>query len=95
MRHLISIILVGSVIGLVTPESSAAEPGWSPVIIATGDYRKQIQATPIEQRPYRPFHFYGNTIRRMHYRGNPLPLPRGLAPTLDPSRLIRDYRLIR
>jgi hypothetical protein len=61
----------------LSPSSAmAAEPGWSPVIIATGEYRRQIEETPIEQRPYRPLHIYGNTVRRMHYRGTPLPLPR-------------------
>ena len=53
--------------------SIAAEPGWSPVVIATGAYRQQLQATPIELRPYRPFHFYGNTVRRRHYRGTVVP----------------------
>jgi hypothetical protein len=62
-------------------ESSAAEPGWSPVVIATGDYREQIKSMPIEQRPYRPFHFYGNTIRRNHYRGNPMVMPRDIVTT--------------
>lgn len=52
------------------------EPGWSRAVIATGDQRATIRALPIEQRPYRPLHFYGNTVRRMHYRGTPLPLPR-------------------
>jgi len=56
--------------------ASAAEPGWSPVIVATGDYRAQIKSMPIEQRPYRPLHFYGNTVRRNHYRGNSVAMPR-------------------
>ncbi len=55
-----------------------AEPGWSMQVIATGEFRQEIQSTPIEKRPYRPLHFYGNTIRRQHYRGTALPLPRGL-----------------
>ncbi|MCG8649407.1 MAG: hypothetical protein MI861_06225 [Pirellulales bacterium] len=46
------------------------EPGWSLRIIATGDYRDQIKSTPIELRPYRPLHFYGNAVRRKHYRGS-------------------------
>jgi hypothetical protein len=62
-------------------ELSAAEPGWSPVVIATGEYREQIKSMPIEQRPYRPFHFYGNTIRRNHYRGNPIAMPRDIMTT--------------
>jgi hypothetical protein len=53
--------------------SAASEPGWSPNVIARGEERQQIRATPIEQRPYRPLHFYGNTVRRIHYRGTPLP----------------------
>ncbi len=51
----------------------AAEPGWSPVVIATGEYRESIRSMPIETRPYRPLHFYGNTRRRIHYRGTPFP----------------------
>lgn len=56
-----------------TSETRQPEPGWLPVVIATGPLRTQIDATPIEQRPYRPLHFYGNTIRRVYYRGTPLP----------------------
>jgi hypothetical protein len=37
-------------------------------IIATGKQREQIKATPITQRPYRPLHFYGNSVRRAHQR---------------------------
>lgn len=67
-------------------EIFAQQPGWSPNIIASSEQRQQIQATPIEQRPYRPLHFYGNTIRRMHYRGTPLPT---LAETLAlPFRIV-------
>ena len=72
--------------------ASAAEPGWSPVIIATGEYGEKIRSMPLEKRPYRPFHIYGNTVRRMHHRGNPLPLPRSF-PT--PSQLIPRFGLLR
>jgi len=30
--------------------------------------REQIKRTPIEQRPNRPLHVYGNSIRRRHQR---------------------------
>ena len=56
----------------------AGEPGWNGTIIAQGAEKARIEATPIICREYRPFHFYGNTIRRKYYRGNPLPLPRDL-----------------
>jgi hypothetical protein len=71
-------------------EVYAAEPGWSPVIVATGAYRQQLEKTPIVRRPYRPFHFYGNTVRRMHYRGTPVPTPRDLITTGLFPLLARD-----
>lgn len=33
-------------------------------IIATGEQKKAIKSTDILDRPDRPFHFYGNTVRR-------------------------------
>jgi hypothetical protein len=60
-----------------------AEPGWSSIVLPTGDYRKEIKSMPIEVRPYRPLHFYGNAVRRNHYRGNPLPAPRDLRYTVQ------------
>ena len=55
------------------------EPTWYPYVIARGDDRARIEATPIEFRPYRPMHFYGNTVRRTYYRGTPVPLPTDVA----------------
>ncbi len=31
--------------------------------------RREIRAMPILERPSRPGHFYGNTVRRNYYRG--------------------------
>lgn len=92
MRNIVVIIFLVAVSAITARESSADEPGWSPVVIATGDYRRQIQSTPIEQRPYRPLHVYGNTIRRVHYRGNPLPLPKGVAQVFNPSQPLGSFR---
>ncbi|MDA8743784.1 hypothetical protein N9N28_04025 [Rubripirellula amarantea] len=64
---LIAACLVTS--ALLPTSVTAQQPGWSPVIVATGEYRDQIKSMPIEQRPYRPLHFYGNTVRRNYYRG--------------------------
>jgi hypothetical protein len=87
MRKLLSLsvfcLLFASQTGIV----SAAEPGWSSVIIATGSYGEKIRSTPMEKRPYRPFHVYGNTVRRMHHRGTPIPLPRILVPSQLVPRL--------
>jgi hypothetical protein len=57
---------------LISP-AYALEPGWSSVVASRGTRHKQLQSTPILCRPYRPFHVYGNTVRRIHYRGSPLP----------------------
>jgi hypothetical protein len=51
----------------------ASEPSWQGNVIARGAEREKIQNTPILERPYRPLHFYGNTVRRRHYRGTAVP----------------------
>ncbi|HBE71800.1 MAG TPA: hypothetical protein DDW52_26960 [Planctomycetaceae bacterium] len=62
----------------VASTTTAAEPGWTNRVIKVGQDRVVSDATNILVRPYRPLHFYGNTVRRMHYRGNPMPTPRDL-----------------
>ena len=58
-----------------TARAASSETGWLGVVVARGDLKQQIESTPILDRPNRPFHFYGNTVRRKYYRGNPLPQP--------------------
>ena len=65
-----------AVMALVQTESippGREEPRWLGVVVARGDLRDEIEATPFLDRPYRPLHFYGNTVRRSHYRGTMLP----------------------
>ncbi len=50
-----------------TVPNAAASNGWSPIIVPTGAYRDQIKAMPIHQRPGRPLHVYGNTIRLIEH----------------------------
>jgi hypothetical protein len=45
-----------------SPDQTTANE-WSPVIIARGSYRSQLRSMPIEKRPYRPLHVYGNAVR--------------------------------
>ena len=59
--------------GCTASLARAQEPGWTGVVIARGALREQIHATPILERNYRPFHFYGNTVRRRYYRCRTLP----------------------
>ena len=68
-----------------------SEPGWYPYTFARGVDRDIIRETPMHLRPYRPLHFYGNTVRRSYYRGNPLPRFRDIRMTarnlITPSRI--------
>lgn len=71
------LIAVACLLGSTTTVK-AAEPGWTNRVIKVGEDRKRSEATPILQRPYRPLHFYGNTVRRRHYRGTATPTPRDM-----------------
>jgi hypothetical protein len=51
------------------------EPSWQNQVIARGAERERIESLPITDRPYRPLHFYGNSVRRRHYRGTAVPMP--------------------
>lgn len=46
------------------PNLSSGNGKWYPYVIARGSDRDRIKELPIEQRPNRPLHFYGNTVRR-------------------------------
>jgi hypothetical protein len=56
----------------VAPETAFAsrQAGFDPRVVTVGPAREQIKSTPITQRPYRPLHVYGNTVRRRHSRGS-------------------------
>jgi hypothetical protein len=41
---------------------------FDPRIVTFGDTREQIKSTPITERPNRPLHVYGNTVRRRQSR---------------------------
>lgn len=79
MKSVIWAVAAAALVTSMAEDSAVAnEPGWSPVIVARGEYRDQIQSLPVEQRPYRPLHIYGNTVRRLHYHGTPAPSLREL-----------------
>ena len=76
MKRLLLVALLAC--GPFVSSSAAEEPGWWGRVIAPAPIRPQVHSTPIIYRPYRPFHFYGNTIRRSYYRGTPLLAPRDI-----------------
>lgn len=82
VRALCRVALVAGLVANVAALGQSAdghaggEPGWVHGVVRTGQERDAIKSLPITQRPYRPLHFYGNTVRRLHYRGTALPAPR-------------------
>lgn len=45
--------------------------GWTDVSLAASrsqSYREAIRSMPLLERPNRPGHFYGNTVRRVYHR---------------------------
>ena len=70
----IRILLVMAVCCLLSAATAGArEPGWYGKVLVFGAEREQIRGRDVLLRPNRPFHFYGNTVRRMHYRGTAVP----------------------
>ncbi len=50
------------------PEAAARDANFDPRVVTFGESREKIKATPIEKRPNRPLHVYGNSVRRRHTR---------------------------
>jgi hypothetical protein len=68
MRTIVIAALTAAVF-VPTASVDASSTGFDPRVIVLGDERDQIKNTPIEARPYRPLHVYGNTVRRRHGKG--------------------------
>lgn len=73
LRFPIAIAIFWCVASLFSVRVLAAEPEWSTRVLKLGEERQEVNAIPITERPYRPLHFYGNTVRRMHYRDQARP----------------------
>jgi hypothetical protein len=91
--RLFAAILTISMTAFASPTQALepSSPRFSPGVIATPQERAQLRSLPIEQRPNRPLHFYGNSVRRMQYRnaqqGLRIPPSRGATqPSLMPAR---------
>jgi|GEM_PF-1380788 len=77
-RGVVLALTSGLVLGMAIG-TLAAEPSWDSRVIKRGADRDRINSMPIEDRPNRPLHFYGNTVRRIHHRGSAMPLPRDVS----------------
>jgi hypothetical protein len=81
-RLLLKVVFFGTFVLTLTFEvgsCTAREPGWKNQVITVGPLREELESLPIEKRPYRPLHFYGNTVRRRYHRGR-------LRPTISDLR---------
>ena len=65
-----------TVLLLVGPWSAGAQGArWQMRVMPLRIQSPQQHHQNILNRPNRPGHIYGNTVRNMHYRGTPLPTP--------------------
>ena len=69
-RFLLLVTILSLPFEATAPLAEAANTGFDPRIIMFGEAREQIQNTPIDQRPYRPLHVYGNSVRRRNTRAS-------------------------
>jgi hypothetical protein len=69
-------LLVAAALAAVLALAAAPRAAEPPVFVAQNLSRTQIRSMPIEARPNRPIHFYGNAVRRRHHRAaTPPPAP--------------------
>lgn len=73
------IAMLVAVLWCTSASARGVEPDWRGVVIARGAEREAIESLDILDRPYRPLHFYGNTVRRQYYRGRGAPALRDFA----------------
>ena len=70
MKSLLVLTLFATFIlsSFATANGQTSQKGYYPYVIARGQDREMIRSMPIEQRPTRPLHIYGNMVRRTTYR---------------------------
>jgi len=66
MRRLVTaaVLILGGAVG----EATTLAAGFDPRVVTFGSERQELKSRPIEQRPNRPLHVYGNTVRRRSSR---------------------------
>lgn len=61
-------LLVAAALAAVLALAAAPLAADAPVLVAQNLTRSQIRSMPIEARPDRPIHLYGNAVRRRYHR---------------------------
>ena len=67
----IRIVILGAAITAAACICVAQRPATVARLVAQNLTRAEIRSMPIEERPDRPIHFYGNAVRRRHHRAPP------------------------
>ncbi|MEM9646576.1 MAG: hypothetical protein AAF989_16410 [Planctomycetota bacterium] len=70
---IVSVFVIGSLLDLGelrADEAPVSNEAWSRVLVPRGEYRDHIKAMPIEQRPGRLLHVYGNSVRYRQQASN-------------------------
>lgn len=62
------VVVASLAVSLPEPATAASQSGFDPRVVTFGAEREKIKNTPIEKRPNRPLHVYGNTVRRRQSR---------------------------
>jgi hypothetical protein len=65
--NVLRVILVAAVLAAATAAPTVGAE-FDPRVVTFGSERDQIKSTPIEKRPNRPLHVYGNSVRRRQSR---------------------------
>jgi hypothetical protein len=60
------VILAAAIVAVTAIPAVSAD--FDPRVVTFGAEREQIKNTPIEKRPNRPLHVYGNSVRRRQGR---------------------------
>lgn len=77
LRRVRGVIVVCLGIAAGSDSLPSLASGFDPRVITFGSERDEIKSIPIEKRPYRPLHVYGNSIRRRHGRSVTAPAQSG------------------
>lgn len=73
MRRFLLPVLTPIVFAAFLEPAAARNSNFDPRIITFGESREELKNTPMVDRPYRPLHIYGNSVRRRHVRSAPRP----------------------
>lgn len=68
MRRLLLPVITTVVLASLLEPAAARNSNFDARIVTFGEARDQIKSTPMVERPNRPLHFYGNSVRRRHGR---------------------------